>query len=134
MDELDFTLELNSESLSKELEYDLFTEAEDYLKELAADHNDMTGAAINLRQPAHGETSYLHEATVVVYSRPEHLAATEKGSDPGVALRGALDAVARQVQARRAKLKRRWERPGNEPVDQEIAEIIAAEAEDLDEE
>jgi hypothetical protein len=52
MNELDFTLELNSEHLNKNMEYQLFTEAETRLKNLAEGHTDLTGAAINIRQPA----------------------------------------------------------------------------------
>ncbi|MCB8983491.1 MAG: HPF/RaiA family ribosome-associated protein [Ardenticatenaceae bacterium] len=133
MNELDFTLELNSEDLNKETEYDLFTTAESFLKQLAADHDDMVGAAINIRRPAHGETTYLYEVTVVVYSRPEHIAATDKASDPQLALDNALDAAARQIRQRREKLKKRWERPGNEPVDQEVIEVMAAEETNPDE-
>ncbi len=130
MDELDFTLELNSEHLSQEAEYDLFTMAESQLKQLAKGHDDLTGAAVSLKQPAHGETSYLHEATVVVYSRPEHVAATEKADNPQRALQGALDAAERQIRERREKLQKRWERPGNQPIEQEVIDIIAAEGDD----
>lgn len=128
MNELDFTLELNSDNLSKETEYLLFTEAETELKKLAVDHTDMTGAAINIRQPASGETPPLHKVTVVVYGRPDHIAATQKKDSPERALRAALDVVERQIRERRAKLKRRWEQPGNLPVEQEIREVIAAES------
>ncbi len=127
LNELDFTLELNSENLSKQTEYDLFTEAEDYLRDLAANHDDLRGAAINIRQPAHGATPFLYEVTVALYSRPEQLAATQKDADPQLALKGALDAVGRQVRERREKLKKTWEQPGSQPVDQEIAEVVAAE-------
>ncbi len=134
MDELDFTLELNSENLNKEAEYDLYTEAEERLRTLAAAHDDMTGAAINVRRPASGESAYLHEVTVVVYSRPEHIAATEKDSSPMIALKGALDAVERQVRKRREKLKERWKQPGNLPIEQEIVETALAEGDVTEEE
>ena len=127
MNELDFTLELNSEHLSKQVEYDLFTEAETRLRDLAANHTDLTGAAINVRQPAQGITPPLHEVTVVVYSRPEHVAATQKEADPQLALGQALDAVERQIRERRDKLKKRWQQPGNLPVDQEMIDVIASE-------
>ena len=134
MDELDFTLELNSEDLNKTAEYDLYTQAEERLLELAGDHKDMTGAAINVRRPASGESAFLHEVTVVIYSRPEHIAATEKDSSPAMALKGALDAAERQVRKRREKLKERWKQPGNLPIEQEIGEAYLAEGEDTDEE
>lgn len=130
MNELDFTLELNSEHLSKTVEYDLFTEAETQLKKLATGHKDMTGAAINVRQPAHRETTPVYEVTVVVYGRPEPIAATQKEAEPQLALKGALNAAERQIRERRDKLKKRWEQPGNLPVEQEITEVIAVESSD----
>lgn len=127
MDELDFTLELTSEHLDKELEYRLFTKAEVRLRELAEDHSDMTGAAIMLRSPAQGETTPIHTANVVVYSRPDHINATEKADHPQLALDRALDAVERQIRQRREKLKKYWEQPGNLPAEQEMLEIALAE-------
>lgn len=128
MNELDFTLELNSESLSPAVEADLFEEADTRLRQLAEGHSDIIGAAVNMRLPAQGETPPLHEATVVVYSRPEHIAATKKEEEPAQALLRALEAVERQIRQRRNKLRERWEQPGNQPVEQEIEEIIAAES------
>lgn len=134
MNELDFTLELNSANLPQTAEYNLYTQAEERLHALAANHNDMTGAAINVRRPASGETAYLHEVTVVIYIRPEQIAATEKDSSPEMALKGALDAAERQVRQRRAKLKERWKRPGNLPTEQEIQETLLATGAETDEE
>lgn len=128
--ELDFTLELNSDYLPKETEYDLFAEAETRLKELAAGHSDLKGAAINIRRPAAKTTAPLHEVTVVVYVRPKNISATHKESDPQMALREALDAAVGQIRDKRAKLGKRWEQPGNLPPEQEIAEVVAAEAAD----
>ena len=127
MNELDFTLELNSETLNKEAEYDLFVAAETRLKELAEGHNDLTGAAINIRRIAGVEKPSLHEVTVVVYGRPQQIAATEKNANPPFALNKALDAAERQIRERREKLKKRWEQPGNLPIEQEISEVVAAE-------
>lgn len=127
MNELDFTLELNSDDLPKKIEYDLFTEAETRLKKLAADHTDITGAAINIRQPVSGATSFLYELTVVVYCRPENIAATKKEATAYQALDEALTAVERQVRQQRKKLKNRWEQPGNSPTEQEIMEVVTAE-------
>jgi ribosome-associated translation inhibitor RaiA len=123
LNELDFTLELNSDDLAKKVEYDLFTEAEIRLKKLASDHSDMTGAAINIRHPAPGE----YETTIVVYSRPDTIAVTQKEANPHLALHEALTVVTRQIRERREKLKKRWEQPGNLPIEQEITEVVAAE-------
>jgi hypothetical protein len=51
-----------------------------------------------------------------------------------MALKGALDAVERQVRKRREKLKERWKQPGNLPVEQEIVETQLSEGEDTEEE
>ena len=48
----------------------------------------------------------------MVYGRPDHTAATEKGDNPTIALKGALSALERQVRNRREKLGRPWQQPG----------------------
>lgn len=128
MKELDFTIELNVEGLSDRLEAEVFAQADSTLRELASGHSDLTGAAINVRQPAYAETPFLHEVTVVVYSRPEHIAATAKEADPITALNDSLSAVERQVRERREKLRDQWKQPGNDPVSTDIRDIAAAEA------
>ena len=92
-DELDFTLELNSEGLSQEVEQALFAQADARLRSLAKGHTDLIGAAVSMKQPAHKETPPIFEATVVTYIRPSNIAATEKADNPSMALKGALDAV-----------------------------------------
>ncbi len=128
MNEINFTLELHSEHLRKETEYNLFIEAETRLKQLAKGHTDLIGASVTVRRPSSSQTAPLHEVTIVVYSRPEHIAAAKKETDPQLALKEALDAVERQIRERRNKLRKRWQQPGNLPVEQEIVEVIAAES------
>jgi protease I len=124
----DFSLELNAEGVGEVTEAELFDEADRRLRELARGNRDLTGAAITIRQPAHGETPYLYEARVVVYARPEPVVATELKDHATTALKGALDAVERQVRNQREKLGKLWELPGNDPVTQEVIEVEAAEA------
>jgi ribosome-associated translation inhibitor RaiA len=131
MADLDFTLEFNS-PLQPEIEAELFAKADTQLRQLSQGHQDIIGAAISIREPAKGESSYLYEATVVVYGRPEHVAATKKSKEIGVALKGALDGVERQIRERRNKLKKHWEKPGQGPVAQEIEEIMFAEKQAAD--
>lgn len=126
MSETDFHIDFNS-NLNEEAEALLLEEAETRLLKLANGHQDMVGAAITIRRPAKGATDYLFEATVVVYSRPDNIAATEKRGDHTAALKGALSAIERQVRERRAKLRNTWERPGNDPVTQEVLETELAE-------
>jgi ribosome-associated translation inhibitor RaiA len=130
MKELDFTIEFNSENLSERLESELFLEADRRLRQLAEDKNDLRGAAVNVRRPAKAETSFIYEVTVVVYARPSHIAASQKNADPILALKDSLNAVERQVREKRDKLQKRWERPGNDPVTQEVIDILAAEEKD----
>lgn len=113
MDELDFTIELNAQGLDQRTEYALFTEAEGRLKMMAEGHQDMTGAAINIREAGKGEQTFLYEATVAVYIKPAQIAATNKDPDPVVATRQALDAVERQIRQRREKQGKPWQQPGS---------------------
>ena len=126
VNELDFTLELSSSDLPKELEDTLFDEADRRLRSLAEGHTDIVGAAVSMKQPAVKETPPLFEATVVTYVRPENIAATEKADNPMMALKGALNAIERQVRKKRARLKKHWELPGNDPVSREVEELAAA--------
>jgi ribosome-associated translation inhibitor RaiA len=84
----------------------LFVEAEESLRALAKGHSDIVGASVNLTQPSQNNaTPYIFEATVIAYTRPQHIAATEKAGDLRGALRGALQAVERQVRAQRERLR-----------------------------
>jgi ribosome-associated translation inhibitor RaiA len=56
-----------------------------------------------------GETTpHCYEATVVVFKRPDNVAATERAETPEGALKGALSAVERQVRELREKLRETW--------------------------
>jgi ribosome-associated translation inhibitor RaiA len=113
VDPVDFTFEFYTEvpDLRYELEQELRAEADGRLQALAADHSDLVGASVALEQLALGESPYLYQARVVVYGRPEHVSATEKGSDLGSTLKSALKAVERQVRERRDKLSEHWKQP-----------------------
>lgn len=127
MDELDFTIEFNSGLENKEFEADLLAEAEGRLRDLAEGHSDIRGAAVTIRKPADTETPPLHEATVVAYVRPDNVVGKEKQESPEGALKGALDAVERQVRKKREKLGEPWKRPQNDPISQEVVDIAAVE-------
>ncbi len=111
VDQPDFTLEFKAEGLNDVTEADLYDEAYGQLQRLTKGHTDIVGAAVNITKPAQAETSFIFEATVVVYGRPDHTAATEKADNPTAALKGALSAAERQVRSRREKLGRPWEQP-----------------------
>ncbi len=128
MKELDFTLEMNAEGVGNVVEDGLFTLVDAELRRLAEGHRDLTGAAATLREQAKGtDGTILFEATVVAYVRPANVAASAKAESPQVAMSEALAGVVRQIRAQRDKLQKSWERPGNDPVTQEMLEIAAAE-------
>ena len=110
---LDFTFEFHGEipDLRDTFENELRVEAERRLLALAEGHTDLVGASVVLEQPALAESAYLHQARVVAYGRPDHVAAVEKDASLERALRGALDAVERQVRQRRERLAEPWKRP-----------------------
>lgn len=132
MDELDFTIEFNSDLENKTFEGELLDEADSRLRALAQGHSDITGAAVTIRRPAQKETPPLHEATVVAYVRPENIVGKEKQESAQGALKGALDAVERQVRKKRDKLGEPWKRPQNDPISQDVLDITAVEEGELD--
>ena len=113
----DFTYEFFNEvqNLGDVLNERLQSEAETRLRKLQQGHTDLIGAAVSIEQPVKAETAFLYRARVVVYIRPENLAATAQESDPLVALKRALSQVERQVREQRDRLRQRSRQPA--PVD-----------------
>jgi ribosome-associated translation inhibitor RaiA len=109
MTSLDLPIEFHTEIEQNRAR--LREEAEGRIRKLAEGHKDITGAMVTIDQPAHGETPYLYEANVVLYMRPNNVAADQKAEDPLGALKGSLTAVERQARAQRAKLREHWKRP-----------------------
>lgn len=103
MDKANFPVEFNNENDEvKKSENEYYTLAVDRLSKLAEGHTDISGAAVNFKQPAkEHQTAYINEVTIVVYMGSDHIAATEKGEQFQSTLDGALDAVERQVRERR---------------------------------
>jgi ribosome-associated translation inhibitor RaiA len=103
MDKANFPIEFNNEIDDvKKSENEYFTLAADRLSKLSEGHNDISGAVVNLKQPAQGhQTSYIYEVTIIVYMGSNHIAATERGEQFQSTLDGALDAVEKQVRERR---------------------------------
>lgn len=103
MAQMDLPIEFKTDHTDADL--NLYVQIEDRLNELAKGHSDITGAAATIEKPAEGRsTSYAYTASIVVYTRPKNIAATEQHEDPKMALKGALDAVERQVRKKREKL------------------------------
>jgi ribosomal subunit interface protein len=89
---------------------ELQREAEKRLLELSEGHSDMTGASISIDRQAHGETPHLYRSRVTVYVRPKNIHAQEKHESMSIALKGALDAVERQIRKKREKRGETWKR------------------------
>ena len=113
MEKLDFTFEFHAEipNLRNKVEKELRAEAHSRLLALAEGHTDLVGASVVLEQPAQAETLYLYLARVVAYGRPDHVAAVEKDNTLESSLRGAIEAVERQIRERRERLGQRWKQP-----------------------
>ncbi|NIV30155.1 MAG: 30S ribosomal protein S30 [Anaerolineae bacterium] len=86
----------------------LRAEAERRLLALTEGHDDLIGASLTLEELTGETTPHCYEATVVVFKRPDNVAATERAETPEGALKGALSAVERQVRELREKLRETW--------------------------
>ena len=86
----------------------LRVEAEGRLLALTEGHGDLTGASLTIEELTGETTPHRYQATVVVFKRPDNVAATEKAETPAGALKGALSAVERQVRELRDRLRETW--------------------------
>lgn len=109
MDMVDFPIEFHTKS--DEFDGELEKIAARRLNDLRGEHTDMVSASVTLESVTHSETPYAIQARVVVHTRPDRVVATNKADTPTTALKGALDAVERQVRAKREKFKEHWKRP-----------------------
>ena len=108
MDAPEFPIEINSES--EAYTPDLQEKTFERLEQLKGDHTDMVGAAVTVNEIAKGEDARF-EFKVVVYTRPDRVVASEKSNNIRTAMKGALDAMERQIREKREKLKEHWKRP-----------------------
>jgi ribosome-associated translation inhibitor RaiA len=91
-----------------DLEDKLRNEAETRLRKLSKGHTDVTGASIIMEHiDKDARTPYLYRARVVAYTRPEYIAGINEADTAQAGLKGALDAVERQVREKREKLRDR---------------------------
>lgn len=127
MDTTDFDVEfynkvsnINDDALSKE--------AVNRLNALTKGHKDLTGASVALEELSHGETAYLYQARVVIYKRPENLAAVEKQATLEGALKGALDALEFQVRKDREKRQEAHHNHHGEAEDLTVYKLTPREA------
>jgi ribosome-associated translation inhibitor RaiA len=83
-------------------------EAERRLLALTEGHDDLVGASVTMEELTGETTPHRYEATVIVFKRPDNVAATEKAETPEGALKGALSAVERQVRDLRDRMRETW--------------------------
>ena len=102
MGTLDFYVDFNIEVPDISDEFNL--ETEQRLRDLASHHSDLIGASVSLENIVKTESPYLYQVRIVVYKRPENIAVVEKGVEPMIALKGAIDALEQKVRASREKL------------------------------
>jgi ribosome-associated translation inhibitor RaiA len=121
----DFHFEFHSKVPYLALE--LRAEAEHRLRELAADHTDLIGAAAAVEELSQDQTPHCYRARVVVYIRPENIVAEAQGESLEGTLKEALAAIERQVRQRREKLDKQWERPDKVVQERSVRELTARE-------
>lgn len=105
----EFDFEFYSQVPQVEDEWRVRTETR--LRRLAEGETDLIGASVAVETPAKQETPPIYKARVVVFARPDNVVAVEKSDTVETALRGALDAVERQIRERREKLRKPWQQP-----------------------
>jgi ribosome-associated translation inhibitor RaiA len=88
----------------------LKAEVEERLRKLASEDTDIVGAAVAVTAPGKGVEPFFFQARVVVYGRPENIAAVKQDDTVQVALRETLSAIERQVREKREKLGEPWKR------------------------
>lgn len=127
---VDFTFEFLNEvdTLATEAEDELRQQAETRLRKLSEGHRDVIGAAVSLEPLAQVQNPpFFYRARVVVYARPENIAAVTKEGDITTALKGALDAVERQLRKQREKLQDRNRQSSAVGANEGIYELSARE-------
>lgn len=72
---------------------------------IAKGHTDIVGASVSMEELSSGSTPHAYQARVVLYVRPEHIAATEVRPSALEALKRALDAAIKQTREKRNKLQ-----------------------------
>jgi ribosome-associated translation inhibitor RaiA len=107
MSKSDFHFEFSGETTY--VPPDLVQEVETQLRELAKDQTDLIGAAVTVEELTQEETPHFYRARIVAYMRPEDIAAIEKQDTVENALRGALEAIERQIRQRRDRLGKPWQ-------------------------
>jgi len=94
-----FDFEFYNETNLPDAEY--YEIAYEQINEVAEGYDDIIGASISLEELSNAETPHSFQARVVIYVRPDHIAATEVLPSAMEALQSALDNAIRQVNKKR---------------------------------
>lgn len=109
-----FDYDINVENWSEKVQNELETR----LLDLASENTDLIGAAVAANYPAEATTPFLNEVRIIVYGRPDDTVGIETADTIEGAVKGAVDAVVRQVRKKRTKLRESWKRSAiNNTVD-----------------
>lgn len=100
-----FDLEYTTDT--RDLTDDLLAKVQKRLEKLSNGHKDITGASLAVDTPSGDSAPRMHRVRLVLYHRPENIAAVRKDASVSIALHDVLDAVERQVRQQRARLRGR---------------------------
>jgi hypothetical protein len=124
MGNLDFHLEFYAEV--PHLEEGIKQECDDRLWALTEGRKDMVGASVAVEEIAGKESTFLYQARIVVYIKPENISVVEKAENPELAVKQALSAVEQRVREVRSKIRKPWKRP-DQAASAPIFELSAGE-------
>lgn len=109
MSELNFHVDFNIEVSN--FDTNLKTEAEQRLRALTENRNDFIGASISVEEIAGVEDSYLYQARIVAYLKPENIAVVEKRETAETALNDALSTIEDRIRSDRDMRGKVWQQP-----------------------
>jgi ribosome-associated translation inhibitor RaiA len=109
MGRLDFHFEFYSEV--ENIPEELKTEAGQRLSAMSEERNDLVGASVAIEDIAGDVDSYLYQARIVAYIKPENITVVEKADSPEAALKEALATIEKRVRKEREKLSQHWQQP-----------------------
>ena len=105
MEATGFTIEYHTESI--EFTNGLKAKLEKRLEKLAGRHRDITGASLAVHNVSGNNRHHEFKVRLVLYHRPDNIAAVRKANTVANAVLEALDAVERQVRQQRDRLRER---------------------------
>ena len=109
MSELDFHVDFNIELTN--FDKNMLIESEQRLRALTENRNDFIGASISVEEIAGIEDSYLYQARIVAYLKPENIAVVEKRETAETALSDALSTIEDRIRSEREKRGTVWKQP-----------------------